>query len=209
MLCWVHFRRAGDVSAQLVAAIAKVAHRKAIKDHLLSLESFLEEGFFFFFLALAALLNPFISPHPATPRELFHVLNETESIDLEKAMKQFKCKNSVPKAFNRLRQARRCRFVWRKILFPLELIFDSCNNIMMKSTRNMSKSHCKGKIKFIIYGYYYLPGSGLACVSSTHSPLSIRQFKAHWTSANIRIQIIWPEKSILLRPQVTKLGLET
>lgn len=111
-------------------------------------------------------------------------------------MKQFKCKNSVPKAFNRLRQARRCRSVWQKILFPLELIFDSCNNIMMKSTRNMSKSHCKGKIKFIIYGYYYLP----SCVTSTHSPLSIRRIGAHWTSADIRIQIIRPEKSILLWP---------
>lgn len=76
MLCLVHFRQAGDVSAQLVAVIAQSVAQKSHK------RSFVIIGIILRIilllpLAFTALLNLFISRHPATPRELFHILNET------------------------------------------------------------------------------------------------------------------------------------
>lgn len=109
-----------------------------------------------------------------------------------KAMNQFKCKNSVP---THSMESTPTSVVWRKILFPLELIFDSCNNIMMKSGRNMRKSHCKGKIKFIIYDYYYLPFGWLECDGI--SPLSRKTASG---PRPYQIQIIL-KKSIFPSPQ--------
>lgn len=48
-------------------------------------------------------------------------------VTIKSTMNQFKCKEI---SFSNV--------IWLKILFPLELIFDSCNNIMMKNIRNMS-----------------------------------------------------------------------